>query len=146
MAHETAVVGSISELMAKAILMKHGWEVSVPVAVEAYDLIARDPYDKEMKRIQVKTMKVRRDMDGRLVVNGSKSSGKPYTKEEADYIACIYGTHLYLVDNTQQTEYTVANTTEARNRWRTLPFDDKSVIPEVVVDEIEGGSRGNSDE
>lgn len=123
MAHETARVGSVSESLAEAILTKHGWDVSIPVAVEPYDLIAKDPSDKRFKRIQVKTMKVRRDMDNRLVVKGAKSNGLPYTKEEVDLIACVYGSHLYLIDNIEQTEYTATDVRAAQDKWTTLRLD-----------------------
>lgn len=134
MAHETAVVGSVSEQLAVAILMANGWDVNIPVAVESYDLIATDPSDKKMKRIQVKTMKVRRDMKDRLIVKGAKSNGKPYALDEADIIACIYGTHLYLVENTEQTEYTASSPKEAQKKWRTLTLSgkEKVKIPEVA--------------
>lgn len=121
--------------------MANGWDVNIPVAVEAYDLVATDPIDNKMKKIQVKTMKVRRDMNGRLVVKGAKANGKPYSRDEAEYIACIYGTHLFLVDNTEQTEYTAANVGEAKARWRTLRLsgDEEVVIPEVIAHDITSG-------
>lgn len=133
MAHETARVGSVSESLAEAILTKHGWDVSIPVAVEPYDLIAKDPSDKRFKRIQVKTMKVRRDMDNRLVVKGAKSNGFPYTKEEVDLIACVYGSHLYLIDNIEQTEYTATDVKAAQDKWTTLRLDTtrKEIITEA---------------
>lgn len=131
MAHETARVGSVSESLAQAILTRHGWDVSIPVAVESYDLIATDPSDSQFKRIQVKTMKVRKDMDDRLVVKGAKSNGKPYTKDEVDLIACVYGSHLYLIENEEQTEYTAPNVKTAQSKWKTLKLDvSKSEVSE----------------
>lgn len=137
MAHETARVGSVSESLAEAILTKHGWDVSIPVAVEPYDLIAKDPSDNRFKRIQVKTMKVRRDMENRLVVKGAKSNGLPYLIDEVDLIACVYGSHLYLIENTEQTEYTAADVKAAQDKWTTLRLDTSrsDIISEAIFNE-----------
>ncbi|MED4172608.1 group I intron-associated PD-(D/E)XK endonuclease [Halalkalibacterium halodurans] len=128
MAHETAKVGAVSEQLAVAILMANGWDVNIPVAVEAYDLIAEDPEDKRLKRIQVKTVKVRKDAGnkGQLVIKGVKSSGKVYREDEAQYLAGLYGTYLFLVPNTGQTEYAAKDATQACKKWRTLTLDKRN--------------------
>src|SRR5699024_7723669 len=139
MAHETARVGSVSESLAEAILTKHGWDVSIPVAVEPYDMVAKDPKDNRFKRIQVNTMKIRRDLENRLGVKGAKSNVLPYPKDEVDLIACVYGSHLYLIENTEQTEYTAADVRAAQSKWETLRLDTlrSDIISGVTSDGVQ---------
>lgn len=123
MAHSTATTGSVSEQLAIAILMRNGWDVSIPVAVESYDLTAKDPDTGNVCYMQVKTAKVRKDRDNSLVFRGYKSNGKVYTKDEVDYIIGVYGTEIYLIPNDEQQEYSVLSATGARERWRCLSLD-----------------------
>lgn len=93
-----------------------GWEVSRPLVPEVYDLVGRDPLNGEFKRIQVKTVRVREDRGGALVIYAKKSNGIPYSPEEVDYIAGVLGNTVYLMECRGIGEYW-AQDAKANERW-----------------------------
>lgn len=128
MAHETQVIGAISELTAAKLLMESlGYEVARPLVPEVYDLLARDPANGESYRIQVKTLRIRHDRDDALVVYGKKGNGKPYTPDECDYIIGVDGSRAFMFECTGLGEYWSTEQT-AKKRWIELNNDVEAVI------------------
>ncbi|MFZ7945706.1 hypothetical protein [Neobacillus sp. 19] len=117
MAHETQITGAISELTAaKALMEGMGWEVSKPLVPEVYDFLARDPANGKAYRIQVKTLRIRADRDNALVIYARKGNGKPYTKEEIDYIVGVDGNRAFMFECENLSEYWSTEQT-AKKRW-----------------------------
>ena len=117
MAHETQITGAISEMRAAELLMSRlGYEVSKPLVDEVYDFLARDPLSGGTYRIQVKTLRVRKDRDNNLVVFARKGNGEPYTPEEVDYIIGVDKERAFMFECTGLSEYW-ATEASARRRW-----------------------------
>lgn len=117
MAHETQITGAISELVAAKLMMESlGYEVAKPLVPEVYDFLARDPINGKAYRIQVKTLRVRTDRDNALVVYARKGNGKPYTKDEIDYIVGVDGNRAFMFECENLTEYWSTEQT-AKTRW-----------------------------
>ncbi|AZU61029.1 hypothetical protein [Neobacillus mesonae] len=117
MAHETQITGAISELTAAKLMMEGmGWEVAKPLVPEVYDFLARDPVSGKAFRIQVKTLRIRTDRDNALVIYAKKGNGKPYTKDEIDYIVGVDGTRAFMFECEGLTEYWSTEQT-AKKRW-----------------------------
>lgn len=122
MANEAQLIGGTSEAIAQAMFLKNGFSVATTVIPEAYDLIVFGKDNEMLSKpftVQVKTVKIRSDRDGSLVVRGSGSDGKPYSKKEVDY---IFGVHLpsvtgYLIPNNEQTEYWSKDMEVAEKKW-----------------------------
>lgn len=86
-AHRSSVTGKVSELTAAMALINVGWEVTLPVVDEVYDLVGKDPVNGEFYRFQVKTIRKRTDRDGTwYVINGVRGNGRIYTDDEIDYM------------------------------------------------------------
>lgn len=120
MAHESTLTGGVSEALASAMLMEKGFSVFTALAPEAYDLIAvgtAEDGTKESFRIQVKTVKVRNDREGQLVVRGANQKGVPYSKQDVDYLFGVHGTKGYLIPNNQQVEYWSMDEEAAAEKW-----------------------------
>lgn len=114
------MTGAISELTAASLMMSQlGYEVAKPLVPEVYDLLARDPANGEVYRVQVKTLRIRKDRDNALVVYTRKSNGKAYTAEEVDLIIGVNGDRAFMFDCEGLTEYWSTEQT-ARKRWITL--------------------------
>jgi hypothetical protein len=105
MAHETQVTGAYSELMAEAALLANGYEVARPIAPESYDMVARNPLTNDYQRIQVKTVRVREDRGGALVVYARRSNGEAYSADDCDAFIGVNGDDVYMFDNRVKTEY-----------------------------------------
>src|SRR5699024_11411105 len=99
---------------------------ALPIFVpEPYDLIVggkEDNGDAVRFTVQVKTLKVRNDREGQLVVRGASQDGTPYSKQEVDY---LFGVDLknnvgYLIRNNEQSEYWSKDLETARNKWTEL--------------------------
>ncbi|AWC29103.1 group I intron-associated PD-(D/E)XK endonuclease [Bacillus cytotoxicus] len=116
MAHETTVKGGCSELRVALALLNLGWEVAKPLIPEVYDLVARDPLNKQWYKIQVKTIRVRQDRDNALVVRATKGNDQAYTSEDCDYIAGVEGDRVFMFECAGQREYW-ATKTSASQRW-----------------------------
>lgn len=127
MAHETQIIGAISELTAAKLLMERmGYEVAVPIVAEVYDLLARDPADGNVYRVQVKTLRRRTDRDNALVVYAKKGDGTPYTADEVDYIVGVDGERAFMFECTGIGEYWSTEQT-ARKRWVLLQNETEAV-------------------
>ncbi|EUJ23747.1 hypothetical protein MFLO_15810 [Listeria floridensis FSL S10-1187] len=106
MAHLTAITGEVSELTAASLLLTElGWEVSRPIVPEAYDLLARNPKSGEYTRIQVKTIRRRKDRLNQPVVYASKNNGDAYTPDEVDYIIGVERQTAYMFKCRGKKEY-----------------------------------------
>jgi hypothetical protein len=122
MAYKTETVGKFSELIAMASLMANGWNaVGKPETEEAFDISARDPLTNDFKTFQVKTMKVRDDRNGELVVQARNGRGKAYSKSEVDYIIGVLGAdgeipRVWIFENNGQQEYWATEASAAK-RW-----------------------------
>ena len=126
MAHESMVTGAISELTAAKLLMESlGYEVAKPLCPEVYNLLARDPADGKAYRIQVKTLRIRTDRDNALVVYAKKGNGKPYTKEDCDYIVGVNGNRAFMFECEGLGEYWSTEQT-AKKRW--IELNGEAVI------------------
>lgn len=125
MAHESTNIGGAAESVAKAIFLMNGFSVAEMVVPEPYDLIVggRDDNGDAIRfTVQVKTLKVRNDREGQLVVRGASQDGTPYSKQEVDY---LFGVDLknnvgYLIRNNEQSEYWSKDVDTARVRWTEL--------------------------
>jgi len=93
-----------------------GYEVAKPLVPEVYDFLARDPLNGESYRIQVKTLRIRSDRDNALVVYAKRGDGKPYTKEDVDYIVGVDGNRAFMFECEGHSEYWSTEQT-AKKRW-----------------------------
>lgn len=128
MAHVSSLTGSISESVASALLMENGFSVFTSLVPEAYDLIAvgtNEDGTKETFRVQVKTIKIRRDREGQIVVRGANQKGVPYSKQDVDYIFGIHGTRGYLIPNNEQIEYWSSSFEAAAKKWTEFELNEK---------------------
>ena len=127
MAHETSIIGAISELTAAKLMMESmGWEVAKPLVPEAYDFLTRDPINGNAYRVQVKTLRIRTDRDNALVVYTRKGNGLPYTKEDTDYIIGVDKNRAFMFECTGQTEYW-STEQSAKKRWIELNNEAEAV-------------------
>lgn len=108
-AHETQVVGRISELKAITALMANGYEVAEPVVAEPYDLLIRREGDKKTYRVQVKTCRVREDRDNAIVVYAKRNNGEPYTLDDCEYIIGVLDNDVYIFECRGVGEYWVTS-------------------------------------
>jgi hypothetical protein len=102
-----------------------GWEVAKPLIDEVYDFLARDPINGKAHRIQVKTLRIRADRDNALVIYARKGNGKPYTKEEVDYIVGVDGNRAFMFECVGHAEYWSTEQT-AKTRWIQLVKEEAS--------------------
>lgn len=122
MAHESTLTGGISESLATAMFLSNGFSVFNAVVPEVYDLIVVGKDDEGHNvsfTVQVKTVKIRSDREGQVVIKGANSNGEPYSKKDVDY---IFGVHLasntgYLIPNNEQSEYWAKDFETARTKW-----------------------------
>jgi hypothetical protein len=119
MAHETITKGRHSELLAQTALLANGWNVSEPIAPEAFDLVARAPGSEDWLRIQIKSARVRDDRDGSIVCYARKNNGKPYDESDCDLFIAVLNSDVYIFPNRNISEYwvTASNITE---KWTKL--------------------------
>lgn len=115
MAHQSTVTGGVSELIATAALLSAGWQISKPEVAEVYDRIGYK--DGIFSRLQIKTIRNRDDRDGTPVIYATKGNGKPYTKEECDYIVGVQGPDVYLVKVRNKREYWFPKKPNTDNEW-----------------------------
>ena len=125
MAHESTNIGGAAESIAKAIFLMNGFSVAEMVVPEPYDLIVggKDEEGNAVRfTVQVKTLKIRNDRAGELVVRGAAKDGTPYSAKEVDY---LFGVDLrnnvgYLIRNSEQSEYWSKDFETARTKWTEL--------------------------
>lgn len=137
MSHVSERTGKYSEAIARAALIANGWETSKPECDESYDIVARDPVNGEFYRLQCKTIRVRADRGGELVIYAKKGSGEPYTKSDADYIVGVLANEgetprVFMFENREIGEYWL---TEARaaERWVELSLALNRNVDEEVA-------------
>lgn len=126
MAHQTQVVGKLSEMTAARALLNLGWEVAQPLCPEVYDLVAKDPVSGAFKTVQVKTLHVRPDRNNALVVFARKGNGQPYSPDECDYILAVDGDRAFMFECTGNGEYW-STETSAKTRWIELTTKTEAV-------------------
>lgn len=114
-------IGRHSELVTALALLTGGYDVLEPIVETAYDYAITEPGTHEMKRIQIKTI-TRRVRNGvnYYIIKGKKSSGIPYTADEADYFAGVVDGKVYIVKNLGLSEYW-SRVEEAPIKWQQLP-------------------------
>lgn len=125
MAHESTRVGGASEKLAHAMFLLNGFSVAEMVVPEVYDLIVGtkdEDGNDERFTVQVKTIKIRNDRGGELVVRGANKDGVPYSAQDVDY---LFGIHLptstgFLIPNNEQVEYWAKDLDTARRKWTEL--------------------------
>ena len=125
MAHESTNRGGASEAIAHAIFLMNGFEVATAVVPENYDLIVSGRNDDgtiTRFTVQVKTLKIRNDRAGELVVRGAAKDGTPYDPKEVDYLFGVDLRHNvgYLIRNNEQSEYWSKDFETARTKWTEL--------------------------
>lgn len=129
MAHESTLTGGISESLAHAMFLSHGFSVFTSVVPEVYDLIVvgkGENGENSSFTVQVKTVKIRRDREGQIVIKGSSQGGVPYPKKDVDY---LFGVHQpsgrgYLIENRELTEYWASSFEVAREKWTEFRLGD----------------------
>lgn len=125
MAHESTNIGGAAESIAKAIFLMNGFSVAEMVVPEPYDLIVggKDEEGNAVRfTVQVKTLKIRNDRAGELVVRGAAKDGTPYSAKEVDYLFGVDLRHNvgYLIRNNEQSEYWSKDFETARTKWTEL--------------------------
>lgn len=125
MAHESTNIGGASEAIAHAIFLMNGFEVATAIVPENYDLIVSGKNaDGSSTRftVQVKTLKIRNDRNGELVVRGAAKDGIPYSKDDVDYLFGVDLRHNvgYLIPNTEKSEHWSKDLETARTKWTEL--------------------------
>lgn len=121
---DTVTRGAHSELLAQTALLANGWDVAMPTAPRAYDILAKPPHSEQWVQIQVKTARARTDRNGEIVVYAKKNNGKTYTLLEADFIIGIYKGEVYIFENREIGEYWV-NPLLIDKKWTHLPLDTR---------------------
>src|SRR5699024_12066493 len=121
-AHESTRRGGVSEALAHAMFLANGFSVFTSVVPESADLIVVGKGEDGKNRtftVQVKTLKIRRDREGHLVVKGASSDGLAYSIDEVDYILGVhFPTHTaFLIQNNCQTDYCLKNWDTATKKW-----------------------------
>lgn len=120
MAHATQITGRVSELTVERALLSRGWEVSLPILNEVYDLVVREPGTptSEFKRVQVKTIRRRVDRNNEMIIYATNGRGDPYIEEDVDFLAGVEGSTIYLVPCTGLKEYWTSDEAAPRKGWR----------------------------
>ena len=116
MAHSTQIVGKVSEITATLALIANGWEVAQPFMAEEYDLVAKDPVNKQWRSFQVKSLRKRTDRNNEMVIVGRKNNGGTYQPSEVDYMLGVDGDTVYMTECTGLSEYWASEST-ASKRW-----------------------------
>lgn len=116
MAHQTQVVGKVSEMTAALALISMGYEVAQPVIDEVYDLVAKDPINGEWQTFQVKTIRKRTDRNNEMVLYATKGNGDAYTKDDCDFLLGVDEQTVYMMEVRGIKEYWASEATAAK-RW-----------------------------
>lgn len=120
-AHISEITGKYSELAARLALLANGWTVHQSETDEAYDILAQDPVTGDYARIQVKTVRQRKDRGGDLVVYAKKGNGTTYDLADADYIIGVWAVEgtiprVFMFENRVLSEYWCSEA-RASERW-----------------------------
>lgn len=116
LAHETQVIGKLSEMTVARALLANGWEVAEPSVDEVYDLVARDPLTKEWKTMQIKTIRRRKDRGNEMVIYATNGKGEAYTPDSCNYIVGVEGENVYMTECVGIKEYWASDQSAAK-RW-----------------------------
>lgn len=116
----STVKGRIAELVAMTAFASAGWTVMEPTSAETFDFAVTKPGTPEIKRIQVKcgTKRVRDGVEY-YVIKGRRNNGVPYTLDEADFFAGVIDDEVYVVENSELSEYW-QKAENARESWNRL--------------------------
>ena len=106
--------------------MAAGHEVAETDTDEAYDFVAKDPINGEWYTYQCKTVRVRHDRGGDMVVYATNGNGERYAKSDVDYIVGILAENgqtprAFYFENRGCREYW-ASEESAKTRWIELPI------------------------
>lgn len=140
MAHISEVVGKYSQVIAKAALMAAGYEVAETETDESYDFVAKDPLNKEWATYQCKTIRLRVDRGGEMVVYATNSRGDRY-KSDVDYVIGVLAENgetprVFYFENTGLREYWATEASAAK-RWVELPIAlDRTEIGENITEGV----------
>jgi hypothetical protein len=120
-AHLSENVGKYSELAARLALLANGWTVHQAETDEAYDVLAKDPVSGDYAKIQIKTIRQRKDRGGDLVVYAKKGNGTIYDLADADLIIGVWIVEgevprVYMFENRLLGEYWCSEA-KASERW-----------------------------
>ena len=120
MASETSTKGRHAELIAITALLANGWCVMEPTVAEAFDLGIIRPGSRELRKVQIKTVRTRNKggLDY-VIVTGTKSNGQVYTLEEADYFIGVLDGVAYMFPNRLVSEYWI-KPAEINEKWTRL--------------------------
>jgi len=131
LAHETQILGKVSEITAALALIANGWEVAEPVMAEEYDLVAKDPIDKKWRTFQVKSLRRRSDRNNEMVIVGRKNNGGTYQPSEVDYMLGVDTVNdvVYMVECSGLSEYWASESTAAK-RW--VELSAKEVVEAIT--------------
>lgn len=113
----SAQTGRLSELTAAVVLIRNGYEVAEPLVVSSYDYLIKRPGSDVFEKAQIKTVYVREDRDGALVVKGAKNNGMPYSLDEASVIIGVDRFSAYIIENREQSEYWAKDEVVAAGKW-----------------------------
>ncbi|WP_144239336.1 hypothetical protein [Exiguobacterium undae] len=113
----SAQTGRLSEITAAVALIRNGYEVAEPLVVSSYDYLIKRPGRNIFEKAQIKTVCVREDRDGALVVKGAKNSGVPYSLDEASVIIGVDRFTAYIIENREQSEYWAKDEVVAAGKW-----------------------------
>lgn len=126
MAHSSEIIGKYSQVIAKAALMAGGFEVAETETDEPYDFVAKDPVNGVWATFQCKTIRIRHDRGGELVVYATNGRGDRYAKDDVDYIIGVLAENgevprVFYFENRGLREYW-ASEQSASKRWIELPI------------------------
>lgn len=119
----TADKGRHSELLAMSALLANGYTVLEPIVAEPYDLAITKRGDREIKRVQVKTI-FERERNGHnyYVIQGKRGNGQPYDAEDADLMVGVLNGRVYMTPNRSIAEYW-CNAESVSEKWTELPIN-----------------------
>ena len=143
LAHYTETKGKAAEVTARLALMLNGWRgVSKPETDESYDIVAQDPLSGKWCTFQVKSIHVRRDRGGDLVVYARKKNGEPYAPSDVDYIVGVLGAEeaggvprVWMFENRGCGEYW-ASEARASERWIEMPLIISDLVYGIYGTEV----------
>jgi len=110
--------GRPSELTAAVALIRNGYEVAKSLAISSYGYLIKRPGSNIFEKAQIKTVYVREDRDGALILKGVKKSDAPYSLDEASIIIGIDRFTAYIIENCEQSEYWEENDIVPAGKWK----------------------------
>lgn len=119
----TADKGRHSELLAMSALLANGYTVLEPIVAEPYDLAITKRGDREIKRVQVKSI-FERERNGHTyyVIQGKRGNGQPYDEDDADIMVGVLNGRVFMTPNRCKSEYWT-NAESVTEKWTELPIN-----------------------